>query len=96
MALNGTVTNVFTELYAGTDFSSLSYLEQKWVWWYVTIGNPIVATGLMSFLLHEVRPRVSLSKNHKLNQPLDRLLWTKHTMDNHRRHAVLPTVEVAA
>lgn len=24
--------------------------------WYVWIGNPVIATGLMSFLLHEVRP----------------------------------------
>ena len=54
MALNSTATDVLTELYAGTDFSALSWLEQSWVAWYVWIGNPIIATGLMSFLLHEV------------------------------------------
>ncbi|KAF8881606.1 C-4 methyl sterol oxidase [Infundibulicybe gibba] len=41
-------------LYSGTDFTSLSWLEQQWVAWYVWIGNPIIATGLMSFLLHEI------------------------------------------
>lgn len=54
MAFNSTATDVLTELYAGTDFSALSWLEQSWVAWYVWIGNPIIATGLMSFLLHEV------------------------------------------
>jgi methylsterol monooxygenase len=54
MAYNSTIPDVLTELYAGTDFSSLSWLEQQWVAWYVWIGNPIIATGLMSFLMHEV------------------------------------------
>jgi hypothetical protein len=55
MAFNGTVPNALTELYPGlTDFSSLNWFEQQWVAWYVWIGNPIIATGLMSFLLHEV------------------------------------------
>jgi len=44
----------FFEAYTGTDFSSISWLEHQWVAWYVWIGNPVVATGLMSFLLHEV------------------------------------------
>ncbi|KAJ3505106.1 hypothetical protein NLJ89_g7584 [Agrocybe chaxingu] len=52
-ALNGT-TSALTELYAGTDFSALNWFEQQWVAWYIYIGNPIVATGLMSFLLHEI------------------------------------------
>lgn len=42
-------------LYAGTDFSKLSWLELQWASWYIWIGNPILATGLASFLLHEVR-----------------------------------------
>ncbi|TFK38449.1 C4-methyl sterol oxidase [Crucibulum laeve] len=41
-------------LYAGTDFSSLNWFEQQWVAWYVWVGNPIIATGLASFLLHEI------------------------------------------
>jgi len=54
MVLNGTIPDALTELYAGTDFSSLTWFEQQWVAWYVWIGNPIIATGLASFLLHEI------------------------------------------
>ncbi|KAF9467643.1 hypothetical protein BDZ94DRAFT_1232989 [Collybia nuda] len=54
MAFNATNGAFHDDLYAGTDFSSLNWLEQQWVWWYVTIGNPVIATGLMSFLLHEI------------------------------------------
>jgi hypothetical protein len=45
------------ELYsaAGTDLDSLSTLEQLWAQWYLYIGDPVIATGLLSFLLHEVR-----------------------------------------
>jgi methylsterol monooxygenase len=42
------------DLYAGTDFNSLNWFEQKWVDWYLYWGNPVIATGIMSFLLHEV------------------------------------------
>ncbi|KIY66983.1 hypothetical protein CYLTODRAFT_422927 [Cylindrobasidium torrendii FP15055 ss-10] len=47
-------TSTIPDLYAGTDFSSLSFLERQWVNWYVWIGNPVIATGLMSFLMHEI------------------------------------------
>lgn len=30
-------------------------VEQYWAKWYIMIGDPVLATGLMSFLLHEVR-----------------------------------------
>lgn len=43
------------DLYAGTDFSKLNWAENLWAQWYLWIGNPVIATGLMSFLLHEVR-----------------------------------------
>lgn len=39
---------------AGTDFSKLNWLESQWAAWYMWIGNPIIATGLMSFIMHEV------------------------------------------
>lgn len=42
------------QLYAHVDLSKLSWLEQLWASWYIWIENPIIATGLMSFLLHEV------------------------------------------
>ncbi|PFH49532.1 hypothetical protein AMATHDRAFT_62994 [Amanita thiersii Skay4041] len=57
MALNATVAaaNSLQEtLYGGLDFSSLTWLEKQWVAWYIWIGNPIIATGLMSFLMHEI------------------------------------------
>ncbi|KAI0308993.1 C-4 methyl sterol oxidase [Amylostereum chailletii] len=60
MAFNGTTvpTHQLTaaQLYAGagTDFSSLTWVEQQWAAWYLWIGNPIIATGLASFLLHEI------------------------------------------
>ncbi|KAG9084785.1 C-4 sterol methyl oxidase [Ceratobasidium sp. 370] len=38
---------------AGTDFSKLNWLESYWAAWYLWIGNPIIATGLMSFIMHE-------------------------------------------
>ncbi|KAI0791411.1 C4-methyl sterol oxidase [Abortiporus biennis] len=41
-------------LYANTDFSKLSWLETQWAAWYLWIDNPVIATGLMSFLLHEI------------------------------------------
>lgn len=46
-----------SQLYAasGTDFSKLNWLESNWAAWYMWIGNPIIATGLMSFIMHEVR-----------------------------------------
>jgi len=46
--------NTAEQLYQGTDFSSLNWFEQQWVAWYLWIGNPIIATGLMSFLMHEI------------------------------------------
>lgn len=55
MSFNTTVTAPFYQsIYADTDFNSLSWLEQRWVAYYVWIGNPIIATGLMAFLMHEV------------------------------------------
>lgn len=41
-------------LYPGLEFSSLNWLEKQWAAWYIWIANPVIATGLMSFLLHEV------------------------------------------
>jgi methylsterol monooxygenase len=42
------------ELYANTDFSKLSWLEHQWAAWYLWIGDPVLATGIMSFVMHEV------------------------------------------
>ena len=63
MSLNATfippkaVQPTSAELYAraGVDYASLSTVEQWWVDWYLWIVDPMIATGLMSFILHEVR-----------------------------------------
>jgi len=54
--LNTTSQNPSAQLYAqaGTDFSNLNWLEAQWANWYIWIGNPVLATGIMSFVLHEV------------------------------------------
>jgi len=49
-----TTLNLAEQHYQGTDFSSLNWFEKQWATWYIWIGNPAIATGLMSFLLHEV------------------------------------------
>lgn len=58
MAFNATVVAAAHEtaqqIYAHVDLSKLSQLEQFWASWYIWIDNPVIATGLLSFLLHEV------------------------------------------
>ncbi|KAJ3929215.1 MAG: hypothetical protein NXY57DRAFT_1050147 [Lentinula lateritia] len=53
MAFNSTASSV-DALYPGTDLSSLNWAEQQWVAWYVWWGNPVIATGMISFLMHEI------------------------------------------
>lgn len=40
-------------LYKGSDLSSLSFFEQLWLRWYLLFPSPVVATGVMSFFIHE-------------------------------------------
>lgn len=42
------------DLYGGVDIADLNWLERSWAAWYIWIGNPVIATGVMSFLMHEV------------------------------------------
>jgi hypothetical protein len=94
MAFNATTAQTYYELaYAGTDFDSLSWLEQQWVAWYIWIGNPIIATGLMSFLMHEVHSSPPLVFCISSSGSLDCLLWSFYTMDHHRRNPILSEVE---
>jgi methylsterol monooxygenase len=37
-------------LYGGTDLGDLSWLERTWASYYIWMGNPILATGLLSFV----------------------------------------------
>lgn len=48
-------------LYNTIDYSSLNFVEQLWFRWYSSWSNPIIATGVMAFVMHEVsRLTVSL------------------------------------
>ena len=59
------------DLYRSVDLSNLSWLEQQWAAWYSYWGNPIIATGIMSFVMHEVNTR---HHHHRLFLPLLRNL----------------------
>jgi methylsterol monooxygenase len=57
MSFNATIASYYPsteDIYANTDFSSLNWFEKQWAGFYILIGNPVIATGLMGFLLHEV------------------------------------------
>ena len=40
-------------LYSNVDFTTLNWFELKWAQWYLSFKDPAIATGVMSFLLHE-------------------------------------------
>ncbi|KAK4698519.1 methylsterol monooxygenase, partial [Phenoliferia sp. Uapishka_3] len=42
------------DLYAGVNTTGLNPLELAWMSWYERFDSPVVATGIMSFLLHEI------------------------------------------
>jgi methylsterol monooxygenase len=42
------------DLYAGTNVAALNVFEKAWMNWYLYWGNPIIATGIMSFVMHEL------------------------------------------
>lgn len=85
------------ELYASTDFASLNWVERQWVSWYLLIGDPVIATGLASFLLHEVCMRLMFTyvPPPPTRTPPDCVLWTLRPLDHHRRHSLLPPVEAS-
>ncbi|KAL7411095.1 hypothetical protein BDY24DRAFT_397705 [Mrakia frigida] len=43
-----------SSLYSSVNFDDLNWAEQKWAEWYMFIGNPVLATGIMSFVMHEI------------------------------------------
>ena len=97
MSFNSTGVPLLNDLYAGTDFSSLNWFEKQWAHWYIMIGDPIIATGLMSFIMHEVCPIPSpFILSTQLFFLVDCLFRTLHPVDHHRRCAVLPKVETTA
>lgn len=48
---------LMADLYSGVDVAALNHVERAWMNWYLWIGNPAIATGLMSFLMHGKSPR---------------------------------------
>ncbi|GAA6038280.1 hypothetical protein JCM8097_003919 [Rhodosporidiobolus ruineniae] len=49
-----TKPNTYPDPYSAVSVASLNVLERVWVHWYQWWGNPILATGVMSFVLHEL------------------------------------------
>jgi hypothetical protein len=89
MSFNATVVgshNDFTafQLYASlnVDYSQINWFERQWMAWYLWIGNPVIATGLASLILHEVCLVDSISRK-TLTRLVDRLFRSLHTMDHH-------------
>lgn len=61
-------TSVYgADLYTGTNVDSLNVFEKAWMQWYMYWGNPVIATGIMSFLLHEVRSSKSAARWYHLD-----------------------------
>jgi methylsterol monooxygenase len=42
------------ELYGDLNMDHLNWLEKKWAGYYIWMGNALLATGVMSFVMHEV------------------------------------------
>lgn len=63
---------MFDTLYQGTDYLALNWFERQWVAWYVFIGDPALATGLATFILHEV---CVLSLLKKVSSNLGKLVY---------------------
>lgn len=59
-------------VYSTIDYSSLNFAEQLWFRWYSSWSNPIIATGVMAFVMHEVSSLVVYSM---VLQKLSRALW---------------------
>jgi methylsterol monooxygenase len=49
-------TTAQNQLYGDVDLGGLNWLERNWAAYYIWMGNPVLATGLLSFLFHEVSP----------------------------------------
>lgn len=47
-------TEAQNQLYPGLELYNLNWLERQWAAYYIWMGNPLIATGLMSFLMHEI------------------------------------------
>lgn len=72
-----------SQLYAGlnVDFTQLNWFERHWMAWYMWIGNPLIATGIASFILHEVCSLILFGQKTDPVACADRLLRSVHTVD---------------
>ncbi|PRQ72716.1 Fatty acid hydroxylase superfamily-domain containing protein [Rhodotorula toruloides] len=52
--IKSTQQNDVAGLYAGVNPAQLNWLELAWMNWYSWVGNTTLATGIMSFVMHEV------------------------------------------
>lgn len=59
-------TTAQNQLYGDVNLGGLNWLERMWASYYITIGNPVLATGLMSFVLHEVSRTFIVSSGQEL------------------------------
>jgi methylsterol monooxygenase len=77
--------HIAAQLYASlnVDYTQLNWFERNWMAWYLWIGNPIIATGIASFILHEVRFLQLLARARLTSSPADRLFRSLHTLDHH-------------
>ena len=41
-------------LCSGVDVAALNFAEKAWMSWYLYWGNPLLATGILAFVMHEV------------------------------------------
>lgn len=60
-------------LYKGVDTAALNVFETAWMGWYNYFDNPVIATGIMAFLMHEVcsfRPSWPFKKKTRVFFPL--------------------------
>jgi hypothetical protein len=90
MSLNATFAGSSThhmasQLYAtlSVDYTQLNWFERQWMAWYLWIGNPLVATGIASFILHEVRSPSPTPGGKLTYAYADCLFWSLHTVDHH-------------
>lgn len=80
--------------YSKIDPSTLNVFEQLWFSWYSLFSNPIIATGVMAFIMHEVSPLLLAPTPRKGGadpgaSQTGRLLWTLRAMDDHRSYTLL-------
>lgn len=79
---NATTTQ--NQLYGDINLASLNWFERTWANYYIFMGNAILATGVMSFLLHEAS--INWWRQHRLLLtcwPADCLLWTCYSVAHH-------------